>query len=87
MKLMPSRVEWCIAEAETVQEFLNRHVARCEHELHGLALQLSIDRDYVESLEAEPGEIDYFRLQVELEQLEVEFLNNRLAILKRWQRQ
>lgn len=70
----------------TVQEYLNDEVFRCEQDIRRLTLQLSIDRDYVESPDAELAEIDYFRLQVQLEQLEVEFLTRRLGILKSWRR-
>ena len=84
---MPNTVAHRITGAETVRKYLNVQVSQCEQELRRLTLQLSIDREYVESLEAQPGEVDHFRLQVELEQLELEFLNSRLAILKRWQRQ
>src|SRR5579864_2788393 len=85
-KRMPNSGECGAAGATTVQEYLNDEFFRCEQDLRRLTLQLSIDRDYVGSPEAEAGEIDYFRLQVQLEQLEVEFLTRRLGILKRWQR-
>jgi hypothetical protein len=84
---MPNRGECRVAGAAMVQEYLNYEVSQCEQDIRRLTLQLSIDRDYVESPEAEPREVDYFRLQVQLEQLEVEFLTCRLGILKRWQRQ
>jgi hypothetical protein len=68
-----------------VHEYLGHEITRCEQDIKALGLQLSIDRDYVESPDAEPGEIDYYRLQVQLEQVELEFLNRRLEILKLWQ--
>ena len=84
---MPDIMACRMTGSETVRKYLRSEVSQCEQELRRLTLQLSIDREYVESPEAQTGEIDHFRLQVELEQLELEFLNSRLAILKRWQRQ
>jgi hypothetical protein len=83
---MPNSEECVVAGGAAVQEYLNDEFHRCQQDLRRLTLQLSIDRDYVESPETEPGETDYFRLQVQLEQLEVEFLTRRLGILKRWRR-
>ena len=85
MKRVPNGGDCAIDAAATVQGYLNYEIAKCEHDLKCLAMQLSIDRDYVGSPEAEPAEVDYYRLQVQLEQVELEFLSRRLGILKLWQ--
>ncbi len=69
---------------QTVSKYLAREIPECERDLKRLMLQLSIDRDYVESPEAEPREVEYFRLQVQLEQMEVDYLQRKLGLLKSW---
>lgn len=83
---MPNGGDYLIDRLATVRDYVEHEISECQQDIKRLTLQLTIDRDYVESPEAMPGEVDYFRLQVQLEQMEVEFLNNRLAILKSWQR-
>jgi hypothetical protein len=83
---MPNDGDGRIDRVAKVRDYVDRQISECERDIRRLTLQLSVDRDYVESPEAEPGEIDYFRLQVQLQNLEVEFLTRRLAILREWQR-
>ena len=83
---MPNGGDCRIDHAARESEYLDHEILSCEQEIKRLTLQLSIDRDYVASADAEPGEINYFRLQVQLEQLELEFLGRRLGILTGWQR-
>ena len=86
---MPNGGYWAgrrIDHAARLSDYLDLEISQCQQEIKRLRLQLSIDRDYVESPEAEPGEIDYFRLQVQLEQLELEFLGRRLGVLTKWAR-
>lgn len=83
---MPNDGDGRVERIAAVRDYVDHQISECQRDIKRLTLQLSVDRDYVESPEAESGEIDYFRLQVQLQNLEVEFLTRRLAILKEWQR-
>ncbi len=64
--------------------YLDQAIAECERRISRLGFQLSVDVGYVDSPEADPGDVDYYRCQVELQRLEEDYLRRRLAVLQRW---
>jgi hypothetical protein len=67
-----------------LREYLDRAIKEFERGVWIREMQLTIDRGYVESSDADPADIDYYRCQVELNALEREGLQGRLVILKEW---
>ena len=67
-----------------LREYLDRAINDCERSISILDLQLKVDRGYIESTEADPTDVGQIRCQVELQLLEREFLDRKLALLKRW---
>lgn len=67
-----------------LREYLDRAIKECERGIRMLDLQLKIDRGYVDSPDADPTDVEYYRCQVELQVVEGEFLQKKLVILKKW---
>lgn len=57
-------------------------IRECERKIRSLDFQLKVDRDYVESPEADPSEVEYYRCQIALNLIERECLERKSAFLK-----
>jgi hypothetical protein len=66
--------------------YLSNAIADCRHRLSIIGRQLQIDTGYVASPDADPSDVEYHKCQIELNGAEKKFLEERLAILEKWQR-
>jgi hypothetical protein len=70
--------------AVNLLEYLDRAIGECERDIRSLDSQLATDRDYVNWSGADPNDVDYYRCQIELNVIEKECLERKLAVLRRW---
>jgi hypothetical protein len=64
--------------------WLGQAIQECERRIRAVEFQLKVDRGYVGSPEAGPGEIAYYRCQIALNLIERDGLERKLALLKEW---
>ncbi len=64
--------------------YLDRAIRDGERDIRSIDLQLETDRGYVDSLEADPNDVEYYRCQIELNVIEKEYLERKLTILRKW---
>ncbi len=67
-----------------LSEYLDREISGCERRARLLHVQQKIDIGYVNSAEADPNEVEYYKCQVDLHALEQEYLRKRLMSLRKW---
>jgi len=67
-----------------LSEYLDHAIKQCEGCIRRLDLQQKTDIDYVNSGDADPTDVDYYRCQVELQTIEGEYLTKKMIILRKW---
>jgi len=67
-------------------EYMARAIHQCERDITSIDKQQEIDRDYVTWSGADPGDVEFYKCQIELNVIEKECLERKLAVLRRWVR-
>jgi hypothetical protein len=64
--------------------YLEVEIEECLAQLRKLSFQLQVDTTYVNAPGYDPGDIQFFRCQVELATLQKQYVAQRLALLRQW---